>query len=131
MHRVAPVLAAPEQRISFVFSLMSADVFEVDRSRTLKVNKDPVNIQAWETARHNAWHVKGHLDYILEEADPNTLSPTDFADMLEVQSAKLKRAADIILGRVDDAIGFVDDSLSLNNTVSTCSNCNSTKKEEL
>jgi len=44
MHRVAPVLAASEPRISFVFSLMSADVMEEDRTRTLKVNKDPENI---------------------------------------------------------------------------------------
>jgi len=59
MHRVAPVLAGKEQRISFVFSLMEANVFREDRSRTLKVNKDPANVQAWEAARHNAWRVKG------------------------------------------------------------------------
>lgn len=59
MHRVAPVLESKEPRMSFVFSLMTTDVLEEDRSRTLKVNKDPLNIQAWETARHNAWRARG------------------------------------------------------------------------
>jgi hypothetical protein len=38
------------------------------------------------------------------------MNPADFAAMLEETSAKLKRAADIILHRVDDAIGFAVDS---------------------
>ena len=110
MHRVAPVTASPEQRISFVFSLMTTDVFDEDKSRTLKINKDHKNILAWETARHNAWRAKGQLDYILKDANPNQMNPADFAAMLEETSAKLKRAADIIMHRVDDAIGFAEDS---------------------
>jgi len=59
MHRVAPVLESKEPRMSFVLSLMNTDVFSEDRTRTIPVSKDPLNLQAWETARHNAWRARG------------------------------------------------------------------------
>jgi len=49
------------------------------------------------------------MDYLLKESNPNEMKPEDFAKMLEESAAKLKRAADIITGKFDDAIGFTDD----------------------
>lgn len=55
MHRVSPVLAAREDRISFVISLAKTNAFGEDNTRTLKYCKDHENVIAWEMAKHEAW----------------------------------------------------------------------------
>jgi hypothetical protein len=83
MHRVSPVLAGKEDRISFVISLGTIDAFENDSTRTLRVYNDPEIITSWEIARHYAWKTSGVLKYIIDDSNPDDCSPSDFAEMLE------------------------------------------------
>jgi hypothetical protein len=108
MHRVTPVTEAKEDRISFIVSFTTTDVFAQDNTRTVKFTKDPENIMAWEMAKHTAWRVGGQLDYLIDESDPNQMDPQAFADYLNESAAKLQRAANIILDLEDDAVGHVD-----------------------
>jgi hypothetical protein len=57
---------------------------------------DPENITAWEIARHYAWKTSGQLDYIIKESDPDTMVPSDFADILDNAAEKLNKVSKII-----------------------------------
>lgn len=96
MHRVTPVRAGKEERISLVISFGTTDAFEEDATRTIKVYNDPENISAFEIARHYSWKTAGMMKYIMEEANPDDMSPTDFAELLEQASEKLQKVSKII-----------------------------------
>ena len=67
MHRVTPVRAGKEERVSLVFCFSTVNAFGEDAMRTLPVYGDPENISAWEIARHYSWKTSGMLKYIMEE----------------------------------------------------------------
>ena len=96
MHRVTPVHAAKEERISSVICFGTTGAFGEDATRTLRVYKDPENITSWEIARHYAWKTSGQLKYIMDESDPDSMNPSDFADMLEAAAKKLHKVSRII-----------------------------------
>jgi hypothetical protein len=83
MHRVTPVRAGKEERISLVLSFGTVGAFEEDATRTIQLYGDPENITAWEIARHYSWKTSGMLKYIMEESSPDEMSPSDFASMLD------------------------------------------------
>ena len=96
MHRVTPVHAAKEERVSLVLSFGSTGAFEEDATRTIRLYNDPENITSWEIARHYAWKTSGQLNYIIEESDPDTMNPSDFVNILENAAEKLKKVSNII-----------------------------------
>jgi hypothetical protein len=108
MHRVTPVRAGKEERVSLVFCFSTVNAFEEDAMRTLPVYGDPENISAWEIARHYSWKTSGMLKYIMEESSPDDMSPSDFADLLENASKKLQKVSDIIRKTRDDTISFLE-----------------------
>jgi hypothetical protein len=83
MHRVTPVRAGKEERVSLVICLGTTDPFKEDATRTLRVYGDAENITSWEIAKHYAWKTGGMLDYIVDESNPDDMAPSDFAEILE------------------------------------------------
>lgn len=88
-HRVTPVLAAREDRVSLVISFSRAEAFGEDHTRTVKCSKDHEHVRAWEMAKHEAWRQQGILKWIIEESDPNDMVPDDFAKMLDKSASRL------------------------------------------
>jgi len=109
MHRVSAVNAAKEPRISLVLSLTtdSTDAYENDKTKIIPAYKVPKNIESWELARYTAWRTRGHLDFLINESDPNKMSPKDYADFLDLTAAKLKKAANVIRGSDNDYMSFI------------------------
>jgi hypothetical protein len=87
----------------------------------------------WETARHNAWHARGSLDYILKESNPDKMTTEELATDLRTVAAKLIRAADIMEGHHDDTVGFIHEKHIVTNSTEgvTCTGDDCQKKEDL
>lgn len=120
MHRVSPVLAGKEDRVSLVISLGTNSAFDSDSTRTLRVYEDPENITSWEIARHYAWKAGGVLDYIVEESNPDDQHPEDFAEMLELASERLAKVAKIVRQTENDAISYLE-TKTADAATNTCS----------
>lgn len=109
LHRVSPVLSAPVPRISCVTSYMSRNVFDCDATRYHTFShQDPVHVAPVEFARHQAWRIRGIMDFVVKKAEFGKHDADELGTLLREAGATLERSAKLLLGEEDDVLEWVD-----------------------
>lgn len=109
LHRVSPVIEADQPRISVVTSFMSRNVFDADSTRYHTfAHQDPAAVAPVEFARHQAWRVRGVMDYLIEKAEFGKHGPEELAEVLNDAAASLLKSARLLRGEEDDILEWID-----------------------
>ena len=87
----------------------AGNVFDSDATRYHTfAHQDPTHVSAVEFARHQAWRVRGRMDFLCEKAEFGQQSTEELAEVLSDAAATLLRSARLLRGEENDILEWID-----------------------